>query len=57
MLAIAVPVSAWLTSWLGATLDLQIVNPAMKKRINSSGTGLQDVETAVVGGLRLYVRF
>jgi len=48
--------NAWLTSWLGATLDLQIVNPALKKTINSSGTGLKDVEPAVVGGIRLYVR-
>ena len=37
--------------------DLQIINPALKKTINSSGTGLKDVETAVVGGIRLYVRF
>jgi len=49
--------NAWLTRWLGATLDLQIINPALKKTINSSGTGLKDVETAVVGGIRLYVRF
>jgi len=49
--------NAWLTSWLGATLDLQIVSPALKKSPNSSGAGLKDVDTAVVGGIRLYVRF
>jgi porin len=49
--------NAVLTPWLHASLDLQIVNPALKKRINAAGTGLSDVETALVGGLRLYVRF
>jgi porin len=49
--------NAWLTGWLGATLDLQIVNPALKKRVSSSSAGLEDVDTAVIGGIRLYVRF
>jgi len=49
--------NAWLAGWLGATLDLQIVNPALKKAPDSSARGLKDVETAVVGGIRLYVRF
>ncbi len=49
--------NAWLTGWLGSTLDLQIVNPALKKAPVASGNGLQDVNTAVVGGIRLYVRF
>jgi porin len=44
------------TSWLNATLDLQVIEPALKKKINSSG-GLEDVNTAVVAGLRLWVRF
>ena len=39
------------------TLDLRIVNPALKKRPSSSARGLEDVDTAVVGGIRLYVRF
>jgi porin len=55
--AIEMYYNAALTGWLGATLDLQIVNPALTKRISSSGTGLSEVETAVIGGLRLYVRF
>jgi porin len=49
--------NAAVTAWLGATVDLQIVNPALKKAVSSSGTGLRDVETAVIGGLRFYVRF
>ena len=49
--------NAALTGWLSAALDLQIVNPALKKRLSSSGTGLSEVDTAVIGGLRLYARF
>jgi len=49
--------NAVLTGWLSAALDLQIVNPAIKKRPSPSGTGLSEVDTAVIGGLRLYVRF
>jgi porin len=46
-----------LTAWLGATLDLQVISPAIKKTLDSSRTGLRDVETTVVGGIRLYARF
>jgi porin len=49
--------NAWLTAWLGATLDLQIVMPALSRSPNSSGGGLKDIDTAVVGGIRLYARF
>ena len=44
------------TRWLGLTVDLQIVDPGLKKTLGSSGQ-LQDVNTAVVGGLRAYMRF
>ncbi len=44
------------TSWLNATLDLQVIDPALKKKLNSSGN-LEDVNTTVVAGLRFYVRF
>jgi porin len=44
------------TSWLNATLNLQIIEPALKKKLSSSGQ-LTDVDTTVVAGLRLYVRF
>ena len=44
------------TKWLGLTVDLQIVNQGLKKTLTSSGQ-LKDVDTAVVGGLRAFVRF
>jgi hypothetical protein len=44
------------TPWLNATLDLQVVNPGLKKTLDASGTP-RDVNTAIVPGLRLYVRF
>ncbi len=44
------------TKWLGLTVDLQIVNPGLKKTLTSSGQ-LKDVDTAVVGGLRAFMRF
>ena len=45
-----------LTKWLGLTADLQIVNPGLKKTLTSSGE-LKDVNTAVVAGLRAFMRF
>jgi porin len=36
---------------------MQIVNPALNKTLNASGTALRNVDTAVVGGVRMYVRF
>ena len=44
------------TKWLGLTVDLQIVNPGLKKTLGSGGQ-LKDVDTAVVGGLRAFARF
>ena len=44
------------TSWLNTTLDLQIIEPALTKNLSSSGR-LESAETAVVAGLRMYVRF
>jgi porin len=44
------------TPWLGVTLDLQVVEPGLKKTLSSSGQ-LTDVGTAVIGGLRALVRF
>jgi len=43
--------NAAITRWLTATLDLQIVNAAFTKALDSSGQ-LKDVNTAVVAGLR-----
>ena len=38
------------------TVDLQVIEPARKKKINASGS-LEDVNTTVVDGFRLWVRF
>jgi porin len=48
--------NASLTAWLNATVDLQIIVPAIAKHLGSSGR-LEDTDTAVVAGLRLYARF
>jgi len=45
-----------ITRWLNATVDLQIVEPGLKKTLDSSGR-LRDVSTAVIAGLRIYARF
>jgi porin len=50
--------NAALTQWLNLTLDLQIVDPGLKKMLTPPPPGLlSNVDTAVVGGLRLRVRF
>jgi porin len=48
--------NAAITPWLNASLDLQIIDSALKKKLDSSGR-LTDLDTAVVAGVRLYVRF
>lgn len=45
-----------ITPWLHATADLQVVKPGLTKVLNSANQ-LQDVNTVVVGGLRVYTRF
>jgi porin len=45
---------ASLTPWLGATADLQIIDSALKKHLDSSGR-LQNMDTTVVAGLRILV--
>ena len=52
--------NASITKWLNATADLQIIDPALKKALSSSGgigPRLTNVDTAVVIGARLYARF
>jgi porin len=46
-----------ITGWLSATADLQIIDPALKKQLPSSGLRLQNVDTATVAGIRFRVRF
>jgi porin len=45
------------TGWLSATADLQIVNSGLSKTLNSSGTGLVNIDTDLIVGLRLRARF
>jgi porin len=46
-----------ITGWLNATADLQVINPGVKKTLNSSGRGLTNVGTTAVAGIRFRVRF
>nr|WP_199047362.1 carbohydrate porin [Dyella sp. ASV24] len=43
--------------WLTITADLQVVDPALKKSLGSSGTSLVNVRTATVVGVRFQTRF
>jgi porin len=54
--AIEMYYNAAITHWLNLTADLQIINPGLTKTLNGSG-GLTSVNTAVVAGARLRVRF
>jgi hypothetical protein len=49
--------NAAITPWFNAALDLQIINQAQDRDLDSSGNRLRDMNTAVVLGLRLYARF
>jgi porin len=49
--------NAAVTGWLQATLDLQIIDPALQKRLDSSGTQVEEIGTTVIPGVRLYMRF
>jgi porin len=46
-----------ITRAISTTLDLQIVDPGLGKQLDRAGRRLEDINTAVVAGLRLYVRF
>jgi porin len=46
-----------ITGWLSATADLQIIDPGLNKTLNSSGRGLENVNTAFVAGIRIRARF
>ena len=44
------------TGWLQATLDLQIIDSALNRTLNRSARQLEPIGTAVMPGIRLYVR-
>ena len=45
-----------LTGWLNLTMDLQVIEPGIKKTLTSSGQ-LKSLNTAVVPGLRVKINF
>jgi porin len=55
--AIELYYNAAITPWLNAALDLQIIEQALARKFDASGTRLVDMDTAVVVGLRVYARF
>ena len=48
--------NAAVTRWLGVTVDLQVIDQGLKRSIEA-GPALKKVDTAVIGGLRVYARF
>jgi porin len=54
--AVEIYYNAVLTPWLNLNVNLQVVKSALKKDLDSSGR-LVNMDTAVVGGLRAYIRF
>jgi Carbohydrate-selective porin, OprB family/Sulfatase/C-terminal region of aryl-sulfatase len=54
--AVEIYYNAAVTQWLNVTSDLQIIGPGIKKALNGVGQ-LANVDTAVVAGARLRVRF
>ncbi len=44
------------TNWLHVTADLQVIEPGLTKTLNA-GNQLKDVDTALVGGLRVRIQF
>ncbi len=54
--AVEIYYNAAITPWLNVAVDLQVVDSALNKTLSSSGQ-LVSMGTAVVGGLRMYLRF
>jgi porin len=55
--AIEMYYNAAITPWLNAALDLQLIDQALARKFDASGTRLVDMGPAVVAGLRVYARF
>ncbi len=54
--AIEMYYNASITPWLNLSPNLQIIEPGLKKTLGSSGT-LKNMDTEVIGALRLFIRF
>jgi porin len=55
--AIELYYNAAITPWFNAALDLQIIDQALERRLDASGSQIRDLNTAVVLGMRVYARF
>jgi porin len=55
--AIELYYNAAIAHWLNAALNLQIIDQALARTLDASGTQLRDLGTAVIVGLRVYARF
>ena len=49
--------NAAITQWLRMSLDLQVINTGLQKTLSDDRNSLKGVDTAVVGGVRMYIRF
>ena len=49
--------NAAITQWLRMSLDLQVINTGLQKRLSDDRNSLKNVDTVVVGGVRTYIRF
>ena len=49
--------NAAITQWLRMSLDLQVINTGLQKTLSADRNSLNGVDTAVVGGVRMYIRF
>jgi porin len=49
--------NATITQWLRMSLDLQVINPGLQKTLSSDRNSLKSMDTSVVAGVRLYIRF
>jgi porin len=49
--------NAAITQWLRMSLDLQVIDTGLQKTLSSDRNSLKGVDTAVVGGVRMYIRF
>ena len=54
--AVEIYYDASITPCLNLTPDLQIIEPRLKKTLGPTG-GLNNVNTAIMAGLRVYIRF
>lgn len=55
--AIELYYNAAFAPWISTALDLQIIDQALARTLDSSGTQLRNLDTAVIVGLRVYTRF